>query len=270
MNVTPGWQALFERAGLSPAEARRAALSRRMRDAALAFLLPLLPANLKRPAFCVDLGANWGEWSSAALTLFPGVPLHAFEPDPDSAKELLKRVGSDPHFVFHPQAVGSTPGVAQFHRYGKSYGVMNSLTRLDPEFVKFYDTPYEGAIQVEVARLDDVLPETLPHPLFVKIDVQGAEAAAIDGGRRVFRSVDIVLVEILFVPFYEGDADFWALHRRITEEFDLVLFNIGNLHRAPTGGLLWGDAIYVRPDPSVGEVPIGGSIFLPSLRLTDF
>ncbi len=260
-----GWPALFERAGFSPTDARRAARSRRMREAALGFDLPLLPAGLKRPGLFIDIGANHGEWSDAALTLFPGVPLHAFEPDPETVKALRERIGARPEVVLTNTAIGAMAGPAPFHRYANSYGVMNSLSRLDPKLEAFYECPYAETVQVPVARLDDAAPANLARPLVIKIDVQGAESAVIDGGPRVLGSADIVIIEILFEPMYENDTVFCALNQRLTSEFDLALFNLGNLHRAPTGRLLWGDAVYVRPAASVGELPIGGDG-----RLTDF
>ncbi len=264
----PGWQALFQRAGFSRTAALKAARSRRMRDAAYAFNLPLMPAGMKPPRLCIDIGANSGEWSAAALTLFPGVVVHAFEPDPDTAKILHRTIGAFPNVVCHTLAAGAAPRTAPFHRYANSEGVMNSLSRLEPDLARFYNTPHRETIKVRIARLDDVLPKRLPHPLVLNIDVQGNESAVIDGGRRVLGGADLVVIEILFVPFYKNDADFWTLHDRLTRELDLALFNLGNLHRAPDGRLLWGQAIYIRRGAMPGMPPVGGDVFAPSLRLT--
>jgi FkbM family methyltransferase len=260
MTTTPGWQALFKRAGFSPAAARAAARSRDMRDAALAFNLQLMPAGMTPPKMCVDVGANSGEWSAGALRLFSGVALHAFEPDPSSAKLLHDRIGASPNVTCHGIAAGAAAGTAPFHRYANSGGVLNSLTRLIPGLEAFYGAPYQEAIEIRVARLDDILPQALPRPLVVNIDVQGAEDAVFDGGRRVLGAADVVIVEALFVPMYDNGTNFWSTHQRLTSEFGLVLFNLANMYRAPNGRVNWAEAVYVRPGAAVGAIAIGDDI----------
>ena len=80
----------------------------------------------------------------------------------------------------------------------------------------------------------------------MKVDIQGAERQLIEGGRRALARVNALLMEVMFVPQYEGAADFEELHRLLRAEgFRLRGFSDGRL--GTDGTLAYADALFIRP-----------------------
>ena len=122
---------------------------------------------------------------------------------------------------------------------------------------------------VDICPLDALLPGDITQPVWLKIDVQGGEQEVFEGAVALLNKVELLMVEVAFTSVYSGDVDFWAVNRHLTTHCGLTLYNLGNLHREPGPELVWGDAIYVRPECFGTESPIGGDVFAPSLRLTN-
>lgn len=263
--LTGAWQSLFARAGFDEARAQLAAASHRMRRSAIDMLLPLLPRGMAPPGRLIDCGANRGRWTAAAHLLYPDVPIQCFEPDAGLAEGLRTRFATDSRISVYQVALGPTSGSADLNRY--SEGELNSLLPIHPRYLDLFGVAAQGIQEVSVEPLDRFETTGL-GPVWIKIDVQGAEHGVLDGGHRSLGRATLLIIEISFSSMYEGDADFWGMHRRLADEFGFVLYNLGNLHREPGPQLVWGDAIYVRPDAPAAE-PIGGDNFATALRLTD-
>jgi FkbM family methyltransferase len=92
---------------------------------------------------------------------------------------------------------------------------------------------------VPLRSLDSIVEETaLPGPYLLKLDVQGAEASILAGGRNVLASTDAVMIEIQV-------EDFAAIHQALAQN-DFVLFDLCHLIFSSAGTLAWFYAIYVK------------------------
>ncbi len=86
---------------------------------------------------------------------------------------------------FSRNALGEDTGTVEFHTNPRSSG-FNSLIKGDRNNVK--------TISVEMARLDDLLPDERVD--VIKIDIEGAELGALRGGRKLFiRNHPVVMFE---------------------------------------------------------------------------
>jgi hypothetical protein len=113
-----------------------------------------------------------------------------------------------------------------------------------------------GEETVETVRLDDI-PEASGAE-FVKLDVQGAELAVIEGAHRVLGSALAVHCEVEFVPLYEGQPLFGDIDRAMRQRgYDFHRFvDVQGRSFAPLvlrqqphvamSQMLWADAVYVR------------------------
>ena len=147
----------------------------------------------------------------------------------------------------HQVALAEAPGEATFFENG--YGPASSLLRVsDVSRRVFLETERESAVTVALARLDDVLPaDTLERDIMIKIDVQGAEDRVIKGGRAVFSAAKIVLVEMAFVPIYQGQPLFEEVHG-LLEACGLRLAGFKNQIDEPYRQPLFAHCLYHRPD----------------------
>ena len=196
----------------------------------------------------VDIGANDGSYSAYLHDFFEPAVIHAFEPLPSCQPALTALAARLPNLTVHPVALADVPGEATFFENG--YAPASSLLRVsDLSREVFPETERETAVTVSLARLDDVLPiVTLEPDILIKIDVQGVEDRVITGGQAVFSAAKIVLVEMSFVPIYQGQPLFEEVHH-LLEQCGLRLAGFKNQIDEPrTGQPLFAHCLYHRPD----------------------
>ena len=160
---------------LRPDGARR----NRRDDAALVIALASV---LRRDSDCIDVGANRGSVLAHMVRLAPAGRHVAFEPLPDLAASLAQRC---PQVDVRSVALSNRTGRAVFVR--RPDPALSSLESV-PEDPRWRDVGLEAAqrIEVEVARLDDVLPDGL-RPAFLKIDVEDHEYQVLEGALETLR-----------------------------------------------------------------------------------
>jgi FkbM family methyltransferase len=169
----------------------------------MAFLLHLLqPGDL-----FVDVGANVGAYTVLASSV-RGANSISCEPSPQALRHLRRNVSANEIgdlVECHEVAVGAASCRASF------IADQDTTNRL-------LDEPYGGAtIDVAVRRLDDILSGR--SPTFVKIDVEGAEAAVLAGSSETFSaggSLLAVLIEVnglAVQPELGTTTEGWLLER---------------------------------------------------------
>ncbi|GJL98098.1 MAG: hypothetical protein DHS20C06_19150 [Hyphobacterium sp.] len=147
-------------------------------------LVPQL-VDPKRAAF--DIGANRGIWANVMARYCETV--WAFEPNPKMF-DLLSR-GSRSYVLCRTEALSDADGEIEFLIPGKGQHFSSQGGSLSP--VKIGDRPHMR-VPVERARLDDLNP---PAVGFMKIDVEGHEAAVLEGARQtIARDKPVMIIEI--------------------------------------------------------------------------
>src|SRR5262249_43641578 len=95
------------------------------------------------------------------------------------------------------------------------------------------------AVTVPAYRLDDLVAECgLPGPHLLKLDVQGAEVAALAGAPRTLADTNLLVVEVLL-------EDFAAIHRAL-DAADFELFDATGLQRGRDHALAWFHPVYTH------------------------
>jgi len=127
-------------------------------------------------ANCIDVGAHLGSMLSLFLELAPNGRHMAFEPMPDKAEWLRKKF---PEAEVHANALGAEAGQAEFavNRTRTSFSGLRPFGDASDRY---------ATIEVEVARLDDLVPEER-NITFLKVVVEGAEFSVLQGAQRVLR-----------------------------------------------------------------------------------
>lgn len=150
-----------------------------------------LQALLTANSNCVDVGAHIGSTLQRLIELAPNGDHLAVEADPDKATMLAQRY---PSVTVVNAAVSATSGTARFYRARRS-----GFSSLRPPI----DSEVTGEIEVDVISLDDLIdgypvtPGGPPRTVdFIKLDVEGAELPALQGGELLFkRDRPLVLFE---------------------------------------------------------------------------
>lgn len=153
-----------------------------------------LLADLPQPGTILDIGGNWGQSIHAFQRLARPQRIVSFEPSPYLAGRLRRAFANDPSVRIEPFALGASEG--RFTLYTPVYrsyvwdglastlenearGWLNAdrLTGFDPNLLTLKTD------EVQVRTLDSFALDAD----VVKIDVQGAETAVVQGGLETFR-----------------------------------------------------------------------------------
>jgi FkbM family methyltransferase len=127
-----------------------------------------------------DVGANGGIYSLAALAAEPSAHVHAFEPTPEIAARLretaeLNRLAA---LTIHQTAVSNQDGFARLRRCGADVGGNEGMNYI------VADAGGADGERVPTVRLDTAFRQLRADRIdLLKLDVQGAEAAALEGAQ---------------------------------------------------------------------------------------
>lgn len=122
---------------------------------------------------CIDIGAHLGSVLNLINHLSPQGKHIAIEPIPYKYKWLKRKF---PNVQIFEVALSDTEGEADFYLQQTHSGFSGLRLRGEDHSVEI--------LKVKLARLDDIVPSDLPIG-FIKIDVEGAELAALRGSESI-------------------------------------------------------------------------------------
>jgi len=198
------------------------------------------------PFIYVDGGAHDGQMARRFRHELPNLTVYAFEPNADLLPKLRENLRGVPGAVYG-QALGAEVGPAQFHV--NSSPMTSSLlpvAELSRRYFADATQPRETR-QVQVTTLDEWSRQTGVERIdILKLDLQGYEAPALAGGRALLtRSQALVVLEVNFVPFYEGCSLFVDVEREL-RACGYQLYNLYNICTHLPGGHIGScDAIFL-------------------------
>jgi FkbM family methyltransferase len=141
----------------------------------------------------VDGGGFDGQTTQAFVQRNPSYKCaHFFEPDPllmSLSKERLKLVG---RIEYHEAALADHDGEVSFNQTGTGSGSVVA----------------DGKLRVRCNRIDDL---ALEGPVFLKLDVEGAELNALNGAETLLKDKGPALA----VCVYHRQSDFWRIPEKV-------------------------------------------------------
>jgi FkbM family methyltransferase len=140
---------------------------------------------LSRDSNSIDVGAHCGDILKALVRMAPAGSHWAFEPIPNLAAQLRRRF---PDVHVEQVALADYSGTAGFRFLPAASAYSSLLSR--PEIEAGREV---HSLQVEVRRLDDLIPEDLSIA-FIKIDVEDAQAGVLQGAISLLRRTKPLVV----------------------------------------------------------------------------
>ena len=177
-------------------------------------LIPVLQNLLgERAATVLDVGARWG-MEASWYALPPLVSLVGFEPDADECARLNEKASA--HQRYEPVALGKEDGRVPL-TITEEPGC-SSLFPPDPSVIERYPLLEvmrpRRQVEVEVTRLATWSERTGCRDVaFMKLDVQGAELAILEGAGSLLDGCVGLEAEVEFFPLYQGQPLFSELER---------------------------------------------------------
>lgn len=182
-----------------------------------------------------DVGANIGQYTWEFISSGSDKRVMLFEPDERNARTIRKTIarGTLASCDIRKEAVSNTVGTLHFKRdtiTGKQGTVV-----ADANIERIMGRP-ASSVQIPCTTIDQVRRETNRSPDILKIDVEGAEQAVIDGAAETLRTdKPIVFMEVLpnnFLPIEQALAskgyrlfDAVSIRPAHKDSFNLVAVN---------------------------------------------
>lgn len=193
----------------------------------------------------IDVGAHAGEYVSELRSGGYVGLVTSFEPNPQARSRLLHRAARDAKWQVEPWALGDN--VEHRTLRVSENEVSSSLLEIQPRHLAA--APASRVVQeigVEVRRLDDISPAISGSSLLLKLDVQGAEAAVLDGARETLQRVSLLELELSIVELYLGEASLIEMLTLVDGlDFVLVLPMTGFMDHQ-TGRCLQMNGVFAR------------------------
>lgn len=161
--------------------------------------------RLKKRRICLDVGANIGNHSLAFAEHFDRVL--AFEPNPRTFKLLAINSELARNVVPYRLGASNRKGTVTAYQDALNIGGATSNASIS-DLRERNEHGVISAVQFDVDRLDDMLnPSDLNQIDFIKLDVEGHEAAALEGMETILRaSGPIVAMEAFSSSFRDGQS----------------------------------------------------------------
>lgn len=155
------------------------------------------------PLVLLDIGANIGDFTLDFAKNFEVKHAYCFEPTPGTHAELRERLASSGlSATSHNQAVSTKRQRIPFKIYSSS--TLNSMYAYVPELTHSNERPEPlDVIEVDCGPISRSMIQD-EGDIFLKIDVQGMEADVAMACIEILDRCAAVLVEVSFLPEYEG------------------------------------------------------------------
>lgn len=218
----------------------------RLLDFALSHLTEVSYSRLAqqgfRPNGILDIGAYHGEWTRTIAPIFPQAPILMVEAQSEK-KPLLDAVCRDlPLAEYELCLLG---------KEGGSEVVFNVMETGSSLYNERSNAP-RSQRRLPMRTLDSLLTShpRLRHPLFLKLDVQGAELDVLLGGTDALKQAEVIQLEVALMHYNEGAPQANSVFA-FMEERNFVIFDVCGFVRPDRIHLTQVDFLFVRKDSSL-------------------
>lgn len=202
------------------------------------------------PRVAFDAGAFVGDWSRSFHRVFPDSQLFLMEPNPALRARVDAVVQSLPDAVSVPVAVGDKAGSARLNVWEDGSDPLAPQASSLLAHVRGEPT---CATAVEVQTLDAIARTHQVLPDVVKLDLQGAELAALRGAASLLGKTELFIIEFGCLDAYRERTT----PRQLIEcmdDHDYCLYDVVDLgYRRFDGALCSGDFFFLHRDSALRD-----------------
>ena len=189
-------------------------------EAELAVLSDLLKEIRSDDVF-YDIGADAGLYTVLVATKVPPECLISFEPHPLRRESLQRNLERNSvEATIRTEALGNKSGSVKL-----SYALHTDETN------EMAETGLEG-FSVEVNRADNLIPEELPPPNVVKIDVEGAELSVLKGFGNILNDSSC---RVIYIEVHDKITNFGGNKRELISLLNQNGYKIREMLKRQTG-----------------------------------
>jgi FkbM family methyltransferase len=196
-----------------------------------------LTASGFQPSAIVDVGAYQGDWTRLVARSFPNTPVLMIEAQAEKLNYLRSVESELQQTRALTCLLGETEGAqVKFHVMETGSSIYRERSNVSPE-----------PRVLKTRRLDAVLSENnfLQQPLFLKLDVQGAELDILRGGQIAMQNAEVIQLEVALAHYNEGAPQSEEVIAFMTEH-DFSVHDICGFIRPDPNCVSQMDVLFVR------------------------
>jgi FkbM family methyltransferase len=184
------------------------------------------------PRHVIDVGANKGNWTRAAIKFFPDAHYSLVEPQDHLKVHVQDLIDRGYKIQWIHAGAGEKSGTLPF-----AVSSRDDSSSFVPGQRQTQSTSPQSPL-VRVTTLNEIVASrSAPPPDMVKIDAEGFDLKVLAGGSELLGKTDIFLVEAMICePSYENTIA-RVIERMAAAGYRLI--DITDLERSPKHGVLW-------------------------------
>lgn len=188
------------------------------------------------PAGIIDVGAYQGDWTTMVRRVFDA-PVLMVEAQKDKKQHLEAMCDANVHLA-------SCVLSAEVGKFVTFYEMETGSSFFEEQS----NAPRKSDVYV-TDTLDHVA-DGMPGPLFLKIDVQGAELEVLKGGQKTLSRCEFVQLEVAMLPYNKGAPTFLEVVTYMDNR-NFVPLDISGLSRPNGIDLVQVDLLFARRDSAL-------------------
>ncbi|MDH3533648.1 MAG: FkbM family methyltransferase [Gammaproteobacteria bacterium] len=214
----------------------------KLRKPSAKLALRALRRNGFSPRSILDIGAYKGKWAATVMHIYPDARFLMIEAQEHMRPRLEELVRQHPDRLV---AVIALLGDAA--RRSVDFNLMEKGSSIFPEMT----AAPRNRTTLPMRTCDEVVAESEFRSFdLIKLDVQGAELAVLQGASRILAKAQFVFMEVSVLPYNEGAPSFAEIVRYMDER-DFVLFDVVGMMRDPMDVLSQCDLLFIRKDAAI-------------------
>jgi FkbM family methyltransferase len=196
------------------------------------------------PQLIFDCGAFLGEWTLGTASIFPNAQFLLVEPNKlliNATKANISKIKPEP--ILLEVAVGEEAKSGYLNVWAKE-----PTSMVGSSILSHVQGEANVKIETPITTLDAICEKFGHVPDLVKLDLQGAELAALRGARLVLGTAELFIVEFGCLEAYIGRTTPRDLID-IMYDSNYCLYDVVDLiHRPYDGALTGGDFFFIKND----------------------
>lgn len=184
------------------------------------------------PQSILDVGANRGAWSRVAKAVFPMANCFLIEPQIEMKPFLDAFCQEFRGSKWFLEGAGATPGELTLTIWDD----LGGSSFLPPESKEVEEAGKQR--RVPIITIDSLIQEgAITMPQLVKLDIQGFELEALQGGATLFGSTEVFILEVALFRFMKGQPLFHEVALFMADRGYFV-YDFAGFNRRPYDGAL--------------------------------
>ena len=195
------------------------------------------------PEIIFDCGAFNGMWTRKTSKIFPGAQFLLIEPNKTVIDNANKNIGKiTPKPILINAALGDKPQTSYLNIWGDPKQAVGA------SLLDHVNGQPDVTIETKIIPMDNLTENKSFFPDLVKLDLQGAELAALKGATKILAKTELLIVEFGCLEAYIERTTPQDLINIIYEN-NYILYDIVDLaYRPYDGALTGGDFFFLKSD----------------------